>query len=132
MGWEKLAKTGGDGLLNPEALVEEAKASKHGEAYKTLDSRLSYRIGVGVRLRSSENYSFFIEILVYLCPASGNLDLETLEKCLACLKELEKRGYSLTCQDGECVSCETTVPAERLAEEYAVSKSLIEGALNLQ
>ncbi|MEM2980140.1 MAG: hypothetical protein QW385_02020 [Thermoproteota archaeon] len=115
-----------DDLLKPEALMEEAKASKHGEAYKTLDSGLSYRIGIGARLKSSENYSFFVEILVYLCPASGNLDLETLGKCLACLKELEKRGYSLTCQDGECISCETTVSSERLAEEYATAKSLIE------
>lgn len=123
---------GRDGLLNHDALVEEAKASKHGEAYKTLDRGLSYRIGIGVRLRSSEDYFFFIEILIYLCPASGDLNLETMEKLLACLKEFEKRGYYLTCQDGECISCETTVSTERLAEEYVAAKSLIEDVMNLQ
>ncbi|MEM3660178.1 MAG: hypothetical protein QXU11_07170 [Thermoproteota archaeon] len=61
----KDCEDGKKGLLNPEALVKEAKASKYREAYKTLDSSLSYRIGVGVRLRSSENYSFFIEALFY-------------------------------------------------------------------
>ncbi|MBO3797619.1 MAG: hypothetical protein QXI42_09570 [Thermoproteota archaeon] len=127
----KDCEDGKKGLLNPEALVKEAKASKYREAYKTLDSSLSYRIGVGVRLRSSENYSFFIEALFYLCPASGTVDLETLGKCLACLKELKKRGYSLTCQDGECVSCEAIVPVERVSEEYVTVKSLIANILNL-
>lgn len=117
-------------MLNPEALVKEAKASKHREVYRTLDSSLSYRIGVSVRFDFSENYSFFIEVLFYLCPASGSVDLETLDKCLACLKELEKRGYCLTCQDGECISCEATVPIERVSEEYFAVRSLIANILN--
>ncbi|MGQ9597461.1 MAG: hypothetical protein ACUVUS_08905 [Thermoproteota archaeon] len=122
----------GDLLLNIEALVDEAKASKYGEAYKTLDRSPWHRIGVGVRTESLANCSFFIEILVYLCPASGNPDLKTMRKCIDCLKELKKRGYSLTHQDGECVSCEAIVPAERLVEEYDAVKSLIEGVLNLK
>jgi len=116
-----------DVLLNPEALVDGAKTSKHGEAYKTLDKSSTYRIGVGARLGPLGNYHFFVEILVYLCPTHGKLDLETLEKRLVCLRKLEKRGYSLTCQDGECISCEAIVPVERLVEEYAAVKSLIEG-----
>jgi hypothetical protein len=45
-----------DTSLNPEELVEEAKTSKHGEAYKTLDKSSTYRIGVGVRLGPLGNY----------------------------------------------------------------------------
>lgn len=118
-----------DCLLNPEKLVMEARASEHHEAYKILERNQSYRIGVGVRIKASGNYSFFLEILVYLCPASGNLDLEILDRCMAYLKELDKRGYFLACQDGECISCEKTVPAERLVEEYAAVKLLTEAVI---
>jgi hypothetical protein len=127
---ERFVRMRKDMVLDIEALLEEARASKHREAYKTLDRGLSYRIGVGARFESPDNYSLFIEILIYLCPASGNLDLKALGKSLACLKELEKRGYSLTCQDGECVSCEITVSTGRLAEEYFAVKSLMKGVLN--
>lgn len=125
----KPVNTRGDCLLNPETLVEEAEASGHREACKILERNPSYRIGVGVRIEASGNHSFFIEILVYLYPASGSLDLKTLGKCVALLKELDERGYFLACQDGGCVSCEKTVPAEKLAEEYAAVKSLTEAVI---
>ena len=70
--------------LNAKKLLEEAKASEHGEAYRTLDKNPNFRIGVGVRLTPPN--TFFVEILIYLCPSFRNADLDALEKSLICLK----------------------------------------------
>jgi hypothetical protein len=90
-----------------------------------LDKGSNCRVGVGARLTSSGAPSFFIEIIIYLCPSSGETDLQVLEKSLKCLKELKARNYSLTCQDDNCISCETTVPERSLAAEYEAISSLI-------
>jgi hypothetical protein len=112
--------------LEVKALLEEAKASEHREAYKTLDRNPNFRIGIGVRLTPPNTPSFFVEILVYLCPSLSDADLTVLEKSLTCLKRLQARNFSLTCQDGNCVSCEKTTPVQNLPEEYAAVKSLTE------
>ena len=95
--------------LDVKALLEEAKASEHGEAYRTLDKNPNFRIGVGVRLTTPNKPSFFVEILLYLCPSFKNADLNVLENSLNYPKELKSRNYALTCQDSNCVSCEATV-----------------------
>jgi hypothetical protein len=111
--------------LEIKALLEEARASGHGEAFKTLERNPNCRVGVGARLPSPGGPTFFIEILIYLCPSSSEADLQALEKSLKCLKELQARNYSLTCQDDNCVSCEATVPERSLAAEYEAVNSLI-------
>jgi hypothetical protein len=111
--------------LDAKALLEDAKTSEHGEAYRTLDKNLSFRIGIGVRLTSPSAPSFFVEILIYLYPSLSTVDLEALEKSLTCLKELQARNYSLIGQDGNCISCETATSAQNLSEEYAAVKSLL-------
>jgi hypothetical protein len=112
--------------LDIKALLEEAKVSEHKEAYKTLDRNPNYRIGFGVRLTPPNALpSFFVEILIYFCPSRSNANLTVLEKSLTCLKELQARNYVLTCQDGNCISCETAVSAQNLVEEYAAVKSLV-------
>jgi hypothetical protein len=115
-------------LVDTAALLEEAKTSEHQEAYRTLERNPNYRIGVGVRLTPPNPPSFFVEILIYLCPNFSNADLDTLEKSLTCLKELKARNYALTCQDGNCVSCETLVLAPNLAEEYSKVKALMKAS----
>jgi hypothetical protein len=114
--------------LDATALLEEAKASEHGEAYRTLNKDQNFRIGVGVRLTPPNQPSFFVEILIYLCPTFRNADLAVLEKSLTCLKELKARNYTLTCQDGNSISCEATVPAANLAEEYGKVKALMKAS----
>jgi hypothetical protein len=112
-------------LLPTKTLLEEAKASGHGEAYRTLDKNQSFRIGVGVRLNPPKAPSFFVEILIRLCPSSSTMDLEALEKGLTSLKALQARNYLLICQGDNCITCETTTPPQNQAEEYAEVKSLI-------
>ena len=113
--------------LDAKALLEQAKASEHGEAYLTLDKNLNFRLGVGVRL-TPPNTSFFVEILISMCPSFSNADLDALEKSLNCLKELKARNYVLTCQDGNCVSCEATVSAAKLIKEYNEVKALMKAS----
>jgi hypothetical protein len=114
--------------LDAAALLEEAEASEHKEAYRPLERNANYRIGVGVRLTPPNPPTFFVEILIYMCPTFSNADLDALEKSLACLKELKARKYSLTCQDGNCISCEAAVPKQRLAEECANVKSFMKNS----
>jgi hypothetical protein len=114
--------------LDAAALLEEAKTSEYQEAYRTLERNPNYRIGVGVRLTPFKSPYFFVEILIYLCSSFSNVDLNALEKALTCLKELKVRNYALTCQDGNCVSCEAAVPAPDLTEEYAKVKALVQAS----
>jgi hypothetical protein len=114
--------------FDAEALLEEAKTSVHQEAYRTLERNPNYRIGLGVRLTPPTPPYFFVEILIYLCRSFSNADLDALEKSLTCLKELKARNYALTCQDGNCVSCEAAVSAPDLTEEYAKVKALMQAS----
>jgi len=111
--------------LNTKTLLEEAKNIEHKEAYRTLDKNENFRIGIGVRLTPPNAPSFFIEILIYLCPNSTNVNLKTLEKNLTCLKTMQTRNYTLTCQDDNCISCEKTTPTQNLTEEYTTVKELL-------
>jgi hypothetical protein len=109
----------------PRYCWKKQKASEHKEAYRTLDRNQNFRIGIGVRLNSPSAPSFFVEILIFLCPSLSTANLEALEKSLTCLKKLQARNYSLIGQDDNCISCETATPAQNLAEEYAAVKSLL-------
>ena len=111
-------------LIDIKVLLEKAKNSEHKESYRVLERSRNYRIGIGARLEPTDQPSFFFEILVYLCPQSSKFDLQVLEKNLVLLKELQARGYSLSCQDDRCISCETTVPPQNLAAEYENIKSI--------
>lgn len=116
-------------LIDAAALLEKAKTFEHQEAYRTLERNLDYRIGVGVRL-TPKSPSFFVEIMIYLCPSLGNVDLNALEKSLACLKELKARNYVLTCQDDNCVLCEAAVTASNLINEYVKVKVLLKSSFS--
>jgi hypothetical protein len=107
------------------ALLEEAKASEHKEAYQTLERTVNYRIGRGVRLTPPNPPSFFVEILIYLAPENGKVDLRVLEKIISALRELQERGFRALFQDDNCLSCEAQVPAERLTAEYERDKALM-------
>jgi len=111
-------------LIGIKALLEEAKNSEHKESYRVLERSWNHRIGLGVRLESSGQPSFFIEALIYLCPNPSKIDLSLLEKNLMFLKELQVRGYSLSCQDDKCIACETIVAPQNLAAEYETILSI--------
>jgi hypothetical protein len=115
-------------MLDATALCEEAKASERKEAYRTLERNPNCRIGVGVRRTPPNATSFFVEVIIYLCPCDGKANIDILEKSLTCLKKLKAIHYSLTCQYDNCISCETTVPSPNLAKEYDKIKTLMKAS----
>jgi len=112
--------------IDVHALQETAKRSEHKEAYNVLEKSKNYRIGAGARLPVPDHPSFFLEILVYLCQDSSQVDLSLLEKNITFIKELQGRGYILCCQNDSSISCEITVPVKNLLTEYETIKSIIE------
>ena len=105
-------------------LQEEAERSEHKEAFRVLERRNDYRMGVGARLETPHHPSFFVEVLVNICQRSSKVDLVVLQEKLELLKELQARGYSMSCQDYSCISCETTVSSDNIASEYEFLKSI--------
>lgn len=70
--------------------------------------------------------SFFLEIFIYLCPNSSQVDVSLFEKNVVFLKELNERGYSL-CYQSECNICgEITLAADNLDIENDSIKSIID------
>ena len=110
--------------IDTKALVEEAKASRDKEAYKLLENTPSYRIGVGARIDSPNPPSFFIEVIVKLSTENDEVNLLRLEKTLRLLKALQTRGYSLTYEDDNSISCETTTSIHEISQEYEAAKSI--------
>lgn len=112
-------------LIDIHLLKSEAGKSEHGESYTVLEKTRHYRIGVGARLEPSGQPSYFLEVVVYLCPSASEVDTALLEKSLAFLKDLQTRSYSLSCEDDGSVSCEINASPYNLSSEYEAVKSAI-------
>lgn len=110
--------------INVQALQEAAENSEHKESYLVLAKNRNYRLGVGVRLPSPTQSSFFLEVLVHLCSNDSQVDLVLLEKKLSLLRELQERKYVLNCQNDSSIFSEITVPAETLEAEYGTIESI--------
>lgn len=111
--------------IDVKVLKSEAETSEHGESYRVLQRSRNYRIGIGARLGPSDQPSFFLEVVIHLCPGSSKVDTAHLGKDLVLLKELEAKGYSLSCEDDGSISCETDVAPENLDAEYEAVESTI-------
>jgi hypothetical protein len=104
--------------IDIQALLEKAEDSEYKEAFLVLEKSTHYRIGAGVRLQSSNHPSFFIEVLIYLCPNSSQVDLSLFEKKLNFLKELQGRTYVLMCQPDNSICSEFILSPKNLVTEY--------------
>jgi hypothetical protein len=111
--------------IDPAILLEDARKSEYRESYMLLVRNKNYRVGVGAEIAISNEPSFFFEILVYLCSGNEEVNLELLEKALRLLKELKAKGFSFSCQDSNCISCQRTVSAGRLAAEQKDIESMV-------
>jgi hypothetical protein len=112
-------------LIDIQVLLAEARNSEHKESYRILGKTNDYRIGAGARIGRSDQPSFFLEVLIYLCPDHVSVDIPLLERKLKFLKELTKRGYSTSCQDSNCIACEITLAPRNLSAEHKAIKSMI-------
>ena len=84
-----------------------------------------FRVGVGAKAKALEDSTFFVEVNLKLSPESGEVDMLRLEKTLQCLRTLQTRGYTLTCQDDTCISCEKTRDVQNVTKEYTTVTSLL-------
>ncbi|MEM0385548.1 MAG: hypothetical protein QXH64_03750 [Nitrososphaeria archaeon] len=112
-------------LSETEWIVKKAKALRQKEVYKIVDKKANYMIGIGVKNITSKTPSYFIEIVLNLCPKSGKLDLNTLKQCFEFLQKLCARNYSLTCQDDNTIICDITIGRNKLEDEYMSVKSFL-------
>jgi len=115
--------------INIYSLHEEARKSEDNEAFRILGKIGNCRIGIGARLESSEDSTFFVEVLVNLCTGQDPVDLDLVERKLTLLRKLRQRKYVLNCQEDGCVSCELTVQSENLVTEYETTRSMMEKSM---
>ncbi len=111
-----------------EARTENALRSRLEEAYLLLEKNSCFRIGVGVRADSPNASIFFVEIVLSLSSENAEVYLGRLEKVLGCLKKLQTRGYTLSYEDGNCVSCEK--PVQDPNAEISAAKIILESLAN--
>jgi len=103
--------------IDTECLAREARDSEHNEAYMPMGKLDEISVGVGARATARREIAFFIEVLIPFCSGS-EVDLDRLEGMLKILRRLEKRSYSLTCQDDMSFSCELVTREKDLENEY--------------
>ncbi len=110
--------------IDTASLARDAAQSKHKETYRLLEKNQTYRIGIGARAKTPTPPYFFVEAIINLSQ-DGEVNLTRLEKILQCLKALRARGYSLTYEDCNCISCETAHPIQDPNEEYRTIRELM-------
>jgi hypothetical protein len=118
--------------IDTEKLLKEAQAAEHKEAYKLIARNEIFRVGVGARINSLEELLFFVEVNLKLSTNSNQVNLHIIEKTLEYLKMLQARGYTLTYQDGNCVSCEKTELAQNLTKESIAVTTLMKSNITKQ
>jgi hypothetical protein len=109
--------------ININALLKQAEASEDKETYQNINKTSTCKLGVGARVGAPQP-SFFIEIIVNLCPDCSEVDLTFLEQALNCLKELKANGYTLNCHDDNNISCEKPVNAN-IEDECNIANALV-------
>ena len=114
--------------IDVTSLSKMALASSEKETYVQLEKTSAYRIGVGARANSSAQPSFFVEVIINLAKENRQVDLQRLENALPFLKLLKAKGYTLTYEDGICISCETTSPVQDPSKECEAINTLIKEA----
>lgn len=109
-------------------LLKQAEASEHKEAYQNIYKTEHNRVGVGVRLLSTTapTPTFFIEIIINMCPTCTKANLQYMQKALDCLKKLEENSYTLTCQEDNNILCEKTIKQKDLQAASRTAKIILE------
>jgi hypothetical protein len=115
----------GEQLADAKALMEEARASEHGESYRTVSKGGSYMVGVGARA-AGRSGGYFLEVTVQLCGPASAVEIGSIERALPILRELRSRGYSLECREGS-ISCERVLAPSELEAELRLVSAATQG-----
>lgn len=128
--WEQLGRIlmRSSNRSNVLSLVKEACSSEHKEAFRVLERTKKYRISLGVRT-FAKSLSFFLEVNIYHRLIEEHNTLSDITQQLLLLKKLQKRGYSVSCQDEICTVVEMRVPQDSLSGEVKYLKTIINNTL---
>ena len=106
-------------------LQEEAERSEDNEAFMAFAKMGNCRIGMGARLESPKEPTFFVEVLISLCTGHDPVDLDIMERKLFLLRRLKQRGYVFSCEEDGWVSCELTIQSKSLIAECKTTSSMV-------
>jgi len=97
--------------INPDELLNMAQKSVHREAYKV------------VTTEQAPN-TFFIELLLTYC-SKGTPNLQYLQELTEILRELEKQGYEIQCEDNHSFNCTKKIEKSTIQQEYEKVSSIM-------
>ena len=113
-------------------LQEEAERSEDNEAFTVIGKIGDCRIGLGARLESPKEPTFFIEVLVSLCTGHDPVNLNIMERKLSLLRRMKQKGYIFNCEEDGCISCELAVQSKSLVAECMTTRSILEKCMKTE
>ncbi len=106
------------------SLLEEARISEHSESYMILEKNEDIRTGAVARTTPEETPALFLEVAVVLNPGE-TVDLDTLNRKITFLKELEARGHVMSCQDGSTICSEIPTTEHSILDDIRTIKKIM-------
>jgi len=106
------------------ALLEKARISEHNESYMVLEKNEDIRIGAVARTIPAETPALFLEVAVVLNPGE-TVDLDTLNRKITILKELEARGFDMSCQDESIICAEIPTTEHSISDDIKTIKAIM-------
>lgn len=110
--------------IDVQSLLEEARISEHSESYMVLEKNEDIRMGTVARTTPEETPALFLEVAVVLNPGE-TVDLNTLNRKITLLKELEARGYVMSCQDESTICSEVPTTEHSILDDIKTIKTIM-------
>ncbi len=112
-------------MAGTASLAERARKSGDGEAYDAIAKEGAYRLGLGARISHGSEPDFFVEVVLDPFPDRPLVDPARLEAQASLLERLQRRGYTLSCDDAGVVTCERTLRRGEPRREAAEVSELL-------
>lgn len=113
--------------MNLRELVHTARTSEDGEAFASVATGPSYRIGVGARMRSDQQLVVFVEVVLNPFPDRPHVVPGHLQVQGARLAWLQDRGYGITCDDDGTITGERALAPREAAVEIRTVRRRLQG-----
>ena len=98
-------------------LKEELQEDNKLEAYRNLQRKDSYKIGVAARINSETNIDYIMEVSIRLCSSNSVLNLDNLRRKVSIMDKLQLNGYEIGCEDDNYIYCEKNIEESELMTE---------------
>jgi hypothetical protein len=111
--------------INLHNLKTQAERSQDHEAFTVLSKTTDYRIGAGTRFVTTNQTTYFIEIIINMNPHDKTINLKSTQKKLTLLQKLKQKHYQLTSEEDGSISCELIASEENLTKKAEAAISLL-------